>query len=261
MRPTRHVMRTCVLVVIAAGVFAPSLARSAKPQAAEGARGKGDDPKATKLPHVTFDANKKQVRVECEALRVEGPLEFFLCRAGTAEHEAVLRSKALPSHVHFALLAIGLNPGAPLTFVEATEKWLPPHGPPLSMSVEYEKDGKTVTYPAYRWLLDLKTKKEPKAFSWVFTGSRVMRGDGENRYAADDTGYMVTLVNFDFAMIDVPELASSSNETLEWVSNLDLMPPKGTKVTLVIEPAKGAEAKGAEAKPGATKPATQPARR
>jgi hypothetical protein len=116
------------------------------------------------------------------------------------------------------------------------------------MTVEYEKDGKTVRYPAYEWLLDMKTKKQPKAFQWVFTGSRVMQGD-DNRYAADDTGYMVTLVNFDFAMIDVPDLVSSSNETLEWVSNLELMPPKGTKVTLVIEPA-------AKAAPG---PATRPA--
>lgn len=250
MRPTRQFIRTwalAIVAIVAAGLLAPSPARSAKPQAGEGA-------KAAKLPHVSFDVDKKQVRVECEALRVGGPLEFFLCRAGTAEHEAVLRSRALPSHVHFALLAIGLKPGAPLTFVEETEKWIPPHGPPLNMSVEFEKDGKTVTYPAHRLLLDMKTRKEAQAFQWVFTGSRMMQGD-DNRYAADDTGYMVTLVNFDFAMIDVPELASSSNEALEWVANLDLLPPKGTKVTLIIEPAD--KAKGG----AATKPANRPAPR
>ena len=252
---TRHVVSISALALVSVGL----LACAPRGRAAEAG-------KSAKLPHVTFDVNKKQVRVECEALRVEGPLEFFLCRAGTAEHEAVLRSRALPSHVHVALLAVGLKPGAPLTFVEATEKWLPPHGPPLNMSVEFEKDGKTVSYPAYRWLLDMKTKKEPKAFQWVFTGSRVMQGD-DNRYAADDTGYMVTLVNFDFAMIDVPDLVSSSNEALEWVANLDLMPPKGTKVTLVIEPAAkappGATTKPAGAGAGAGKasPATQPSPR
>jgi hypothetical protein len=251
MRGTRPVVFTSLFAVVAAGLPA------CFPPAGAAAAGKTD-----KLPHVSLDLKKKQVRVECEALRVDAPLEFFLCRAGTAEHEAVLRSKALPSHVHVALLAVGLKPGAPLTFVEETEKWIPPHGPRLNMTVEFENDGKTVSYPAYRWLLDVKTKQEAKAFHWVFTGSRVMP---DGRYAADDTGYMVTLVNFDYAMIDVPDLVSSSNEALEWVPNTDLMPPKGTKVTLVIEPADkaaaGAATKPAAAGAGKASPTTKPANR
>ena len=239
------------LVLAALCAYPAAACGGAAPVAGEAA--KAD--KEGKLPHVTFDVNKKQVRVECEALAVDAPLEFFLCRAGTAEHESVLRSKALPSHVHTALLAIGQKPGAPVTFVEATEKWLPPHGPPLHLTVEYEKDGKTVSYPAYRLLHDIKTKKEPKAFTWVFTGSRVIKLDGDSRYGADDTGYMVTLVNFDFAMIDIPELASSSNEQLEWVRNAELAPPKGAKVTLIIEPA-GA---GATTRPAAGGATTKPA--
>jgi hypothetical protein len=196
--------------------------------------------KIGKLPHVEFDVEKKQVRVECEALAVNAPLEFFVCSAGTAEHEAVLRSQAKPSHIHTALLAIGLKPGQPLTFLEATKKWMPPQGPPLHITVEYEKDGKTVSYPAYRWLRDVKTKKEPRAFTWIFCGSRITPN---GTYGADDTGYMVTVVNFDYAMIDIPELASSANDTLEWERNDKLMPPKGTKVWMVIEPAgKGAAA-------------------
>src|SRR4029079_8182914 len=63
------------------------------------------------LPFLEVDARKKQVRVECEALRCENPLEFFLCVTGTNEYEAVLRSKVKPSHLHAALLALGLQPG------------------------------------------------------------------------------------------------------------------------------------------------------
>jgi hypothetical protein len=54
------------------------------------------------------------------------------------------------------------------------------------------------------------------------------------------TGYVVSIVNFDLTMIDVPELASSSNETLEWEARLDLLPPLGSKVTMVIEPDRAA---------------------
>src|SRR5215208_6192924 len=76
---------------------APVRAADAKPQAAKG--------KVGKLPFVTFDATKRQVRVECEALGVEAPLEFFCVRVGGSEHESVLRTPAKPSDIHTALLA------------------------------------------------------------------------------------------------------------------------------------------------------------
>ena len=47
--------------------------------------------------------------------------------------------------------------------------------------------------------------------TWVFAGSKIMP---EKVYAADVTGYLVTVINFELAVIDVPLLASSANETL-----------------------------------------------
>ena len=212
----------------------PAAAAPAPAAAPVQAAAPGPADKVGRLPHVEFSVDRRQVRVECEALAVNAPLEFFICSAGTAEHEAVMRTKAKPSHIHTALLAIGLKPGQPMSFMEATKKWLPPQGPPLHMSVEFERDGKTVSYPAYRWLRDIRTKKEARAFTWIFAGSRPTQ---EGRYGADDTGYVATLVNFDYALIDIPNLASNSNDLLEWERNAELMPEKGAKVTLVIEPA------------------------
>lgn len=248
----RRLLLPSFLSASASAVLAATLALSpaSRTEAQEGPAVAQEAPvvegKVGKLPHVQFDIEKRQVRVECEALAVNAPLEFFICLAGTAEHEAVMRTPAKPSHIHTALLAVGLKPGQPLTFLDATKKWLPPQGPPLQMTVEFDKDGQKVSYPAYRWLRDIKTKKEPKAFTWIFAGSRVTP---DGRYGADDTGYVVTLVNFDYAMIDIPDLASSSNDLLEFERNADLMPPKGTKVTLIIEPA-GKPAGGGAADPG-----------
>src|SRR5580693_7725296 len=89
------------------------------------------DAKKGKLPFVEFDVENRQVRVECEALNVDAPLEFFCCVAGTNEHESVLRTGARPSDIQIALLAIGLKPGRPITYSESLNKWLPPEGPPL----------------------------------------------------------------------------------------------------------------------------------
>ncbi|HZK81338.1 MAG TPA: YdjY domain-containing protein [Humisphaera sp.] len=207
------------------------------------------DAKKGKLPHVEFDPQAKQVRVECEALNVDAPLEFFCCVAGTNEHESVLRTAARPSDINIGLLAIGLKPGKPISYSESTNKWSPPQGPPLHLSIEYEKNGKTVSYPANRWLLNVKTHKSPPAFTWVYTGSRTMP---DGKFAADVTGYVVSICNFDLTLIDVPELVSSANETLEWQRNADIMPKTGTKVWMVIEPVGGKDAKDAE-------PAKEPA--
>ncbi len=191
---------------------------------------------AAKLPHVRVDVKNRQVRVDCEALAVDAPLEFFCVTSGTSEHESVIRSPAKPSHVHLALVMIGLEPGSPVQYSEATKQWLPPRGPPLQITMEYEQDGKPVSVPAYRWMRDIKSKRPMPPMTWIFAGSRVME---DGNYAADVTGYVVSVVNFDLTLIDIPELASNENETLVWERNPDAMPPAGTKVTMLIEPAGG----------------------
>jgi len=140
---------------------------------------------------------------------------------------------------------LGLQPGEPVKYSETAKKWFPPHGPPLNISCEFVKDGKTVKVPAYRMIKDVHTKKTMPPMTWIFAGSRQMP-DGV--YAADATGYVISTVNFELTLIDVPEIASSANETLEWVGDADVVPKAGTPVTMIIEPAGGVIA-----------PVTQPA--
>jgi hypothetical protein len=205
-------------------------------------------PDASKMPHMTVDVPHKQIRVECQVLNPQMPLEFFCCMTGTAEHEAVLRSQVLPSHLHLGLLMLGLQPGEPVRYSKAADKWLPPHGPPIQIFCEWtDKDGKAVHVPAYRMMRNVKTKKPMPAMTWIFAGSRVME---DGKYAADTTGYIVSVVNFDLTVIDIPELASSANETLEWEYNPDIVPAKGATVWMIIEPA----GKDATTKPSTEKP-------
>src|SRR5450432_1402706 len=187
-----------------------------------------------KFPHVEIDVRNKRIRVECEALHCEAPLEFFCVTAGGNEHESVIRTRAKPSQIHTALLMLGLQPGEPVKYSESARKWFPPHGPPLHISIEYTKDGKQISLPAYKLMRDVRTKKSMPPMTWVFTGSRVM---DDGTYAADVTSYVVSVVNFDLTLIDIPDLASSANETLEWETDLDLMPPLGSAMTMIIEPA------------------------
>lgn len=201
-----------------------------------------------RFPHIEADVGNRQVRVECQVIGCLAPLEFFCVLAGTNEHEAVLRTRARPSHIHAALLMLGLQSGQPVTYSESTRTWSPPQGPPLNIRVEFTREGQTISLPANSLMRHVRTRQPMPPTTWVFTGSRIMP-DGV--YAADVTGYVVSIVNFDLTVIDVPQLASSANETLQWEADPDALPPPGQMVTMIIEPA--------DEKTSATAPASQPA--
>ena len=205
-------------------------------------------PATAPLPHVHVDVAHKRISIECESLIVKTPLEFFCVTDGGNEYESVLRTPAKPSDIHFALLMLGLTPGAPAAFDPARKLWLSPYGAPLHITCQYTLSGKQLDIPAYRMMRSITTKKEMPPTVWVFDGSRVLPN---GVYAADMTGYVVSICNFDLTMIDVPGLVSNSNDTLEWEFNPDLVPPKGTPVTMTIEPAPIAAA--------ATQPVSAPA--
>ena len=191
-------------------------------------------PAEGKLPHLQLDLAHHQLRVECEAVNPDEKLEFLCCSTGTKEYESVLRSKARPSHLHFALLMLGLEPGQPVKFNRAENKWTPPRGPALKVSCEFVRDGKTVCLPASQLMRSVKDKTVMPDVRWVFVGASTL-DDGE--YSADVTGYLITVVNFEHTVVDIPELKSSKNEALEWEINPEAVPKRNTKVTLIIEPA------------------------
>lgn len=204
------------------------------------------------LPGVQVDRANRRLLIDCEAVDVEAPLEFLCVVKGGNEYESLLRTIAKPSHIHLGLLMLGLEPGSPVRYSEVSGKWLPPQGPPLQISVQFTKGDKSITVPAWKMMRDIKTKKPMSPRMWVFVGSKMQEG---GVYAADITGYVVSVVNFDLSLIDVPQIASSSNELLEWEINPEFCPERGAKCTMIIEPA------GKNLPAAGEKPTTQPAAR
>lgn len=197
-----------------------------------------------KLPHIQIDVKQREIRVECEAVKADYPLEFLAVVRNGNEYEAIVRSDAKPSDLHLALLMLGLKPGQPVSYSEATKTWSPPTGPPVHIWFEYDRDGKHEKFPATRWMRDVRTKREPASFTWVFTGSRTMEN---GVYAADATGYLIGVINNELSVLDVPDLKSRALEARELERNPATMPPTGTAVTMILSPAGGTDS-----------PATQP---
>ena len=203
---------------------------------------------AGKLAHLAVDAKARTVRVDCEAVAADYPLEFLAVATGTNEYEAVVRSAVKASDLHLALLMVGLTPGQPVHYSEAAKTWLPPSGPPVDVWFEYDKDGKRQRVPAYRWMRDVHTKKEAAPFTWCFTGSRTFDGV----YAADQTGSLVGVINNENSVLDVPALRGRALEARDYERNAALLPPAGTPVTMVLSPAAATDGP-------TTQPATAPA--
>jgi hypothetical protein len=184
------------------------------------------------MPGVEVDLVRRQLRLECEVVKADYALEFLVVSAGTNEYEAVLKSRALASHLHAGLLMLGLEVGHTIRQNPQTGKWELPNGPRLKLTAQWEDAGGWVCVPANRLLRGVRTRKEAPPMTWVFAGSRLVAG----RYMADVTGYLVSVVNVDGAVLDLSDRASSAMEDREWEPNGGLLPRPGTRVWLVIEP-------------------------
>jgi hypothetical protein len=178
----------------------------------------------------------RRVRVQAVVAFREGPLEMLLCRTNTKEHESVLAADIDARDVHTALLAAGAKAGGPVQF---DPKYQPAHGSTIKVSVEYEADGKTVTVPARSWVRDTKTQKD-LAYDWVFAGSVLFRDPDDPQkpplYAAN-SGDVICVANFPDAMLDLPVNSPQEDADRQYEAFTDRIPPLGTKVTVILEPA------------------------
>lgn len=199
---------------------------------------------------VWLDTKGKRVVMVGEVCLREGQLEMFACLKGTKEHEAIVAVPTKAMVVHAALVSQGADPGHPAEFIP---KYKPATGPRIDVTLFWtDKDGKRHQAPAQDWIINTRTDK-PMTEHWVFGGSGFYEDEdtGAKYYRAED-GDFICISNFNTAMLDLPIESSQSNEALLFKANTKVIPPLGTKLTLVLTPRleKKAAVK-AEAKPEA----------
>lgn len=202
---------------------------------------------------VWVDAKNKQVILEGEVCLREAPLELFACMRGYKEHEAVVRINTMAFVVHAALLAVGAKPGSPVQF---RPKFVPASGTTVDIDVHWtDERGMKQRARAQDWIRDNKTKKEMSQ-SWVFGGSRFWKDEEGHEHYAAEGGDFICVSNFPGAMLDLPIESTDANEDLLFEAFTDHIPPRMTKVTLVLKPrleeAKPASQDAQGAPPGAS---------
>ncbi|HZZ27212.1 MAG TPA: YdjY domain-containing protein [Pirellulales bacterium] len=183
---------------------------------------------------VWVDFKNKQVILQGDICLTRGALEMFAVTKGTKEHESVVSVNTKAYVVHAALLALGAEPG---TTVKYEPKFAPPTGTKVEIMAYWMDDkGDQHKARAQDWVRDVKTKK-PMAQSWVFAGSGFYVDEAtKQRYYMAEAGDFICVSNFPDAMLDVPVESTSDNDDLLFEAFTENIPPKGTKVTLVLMP-------------------------
>jgi hypothetical protein len=205
----------------------------------------------TPFPHVAVNRAARQVRVNgfvpIDAHNKKTPrvfLEVLVCSRNTKEHEALVVTDAKPSHVHAAMLMIGLEPGAPGSWRwaegAAKPEAIAPNGPRIRVTVRPE-GGQAVDIREWVVQRDGATRL-PAHEHLVFAGSifRTLGAPGEARaiYGADADGTIVGLTAFGTETIAWSGMYhhETAMEQPAWMADAARMPKFGTDVEVLIEP-------------------------
>lgn len=99
---------------------------------------------------ILLDRPKQRLLLKGQVVFREGPLEMFLCRAGTKEHESIISVKGEAKVIHAGLLAVGAEPGMPVTY---DPEFKPPTGPVIDIYVRWiDAAGKPQRVQAQQWI-------------------------------------------------------------------------------------------------------------
>ena len=212
------------------------------------------------LPGVTLNAKERFVDVEAEVCLDGGALELVVCTKDSKEHESILSIEAKPVHVHMALLLIGAKAGHPAhqkPIGEGDDKrwmFIPARGQNIDVSlVIKDEEGKPVEKPIADFIRhiedeaafieELNTGKKPeeKKFptsTFLFVGSHLIdAGEGKpRRYIAGESGNVVSISTFGDEMLGLSEMFGHVNGSLVWEIDDDVLPKKGTKLTIRLRP-------------------------
>jgi hypothetical protein len=188
------------------------------------------------------DGKKKVIRVGlvCEVCLREGPLEVFLCKKGTKEHEAIVRIDADAQFIHAALEAAGAKPGKPTQFVNPTTEqaeYKPASGDKITVLVHYRHRGQTRTHPAQEWIWD-RNKKMALPFDWVFAGSvTIVDPDTGRKFYGANSGDIISISNFPYSLLEIPAEISKDDANLTYEARTTHIPPLWSKVWVILQPA------------------------
>ncbi|MFI4916852.1 MAG: YdjY domain-containing protein, partial [Phycisphaerales bacterium JB060] len=150
------------------------------------------------------------------------------------DHEALMVTNVRPSHIHAALLTLGLEPGSPGAIAWDGQEPVATQAAGPAVTVTYRQlESPPPGEPITEFIVDADTGVHFDARAqWVFAGSLFE----DDRYIADAEGLVVGLHTFGTELVALQEAMSPDSfiEEPRWIAHPQRTPDFGTRVTIRI---------------------------
>lgn len=183
-----------------------------------------------KLGNVTLDTSKREITIPGEMnkkIRADSIIEFLACGKLGKTHESVLIVDAEPIHILTVLGALELDAGMNLS-VEGDPRV--PTGSPVEIWVEWNQGDKVISRRARELLWNTFKEQPMQETSWIFTGGRLIN----NQLTAQKFHNIIATYRDPDSIFNHPLPTGTDDRTYR--VNTDVIPPKGTKIKLIIRP-------------------------
>ncbi len=179
--------------------------------------------------NVRLDTNKKEVVIPGEINIATGDtiIEFFACGLLGPSHESILMLDTEPLSIFVALGLLELKPGMNL---ETQGDPHDPEGSDVQVWVEWKQGDKVVSKTAHELVWNKFTKQPMEKTHWVFTGGRIRT----NQLTSQLTHNIIAVHRDPDSILNHPLPGGIDDRTYR--VNTDVVPPKGTKVKVIIRP-------------------------
>ena len=181
------------------------------------------------LGNVVFDTNTREVTVpgEINIVGADTIIEFFACGKLGKTHESILILDAEPLHIYMALGVLDFEPGMNLR-VEGDPR--PPTGSPVEIWVEWNRGDEVILRRARELVWNAFMERPMQETPWIFNGGRRIN----NQFTPQLFHNIIAIYRDPDSLFNHPLPTGTDDRTYR--VNTDVIPPKGTKVKLIIRP-------------------------
>ena len=186
------------------------------------------------LGSVRCDMNQREVTLpgEINIISPESYIEFFACGKLGKTHESILILDTEPTHLYTALGLLDMEPGRNLTGLGDPHK---PIGTAAEVWVEWHLhvpggEEEVVSRRAETLVWNLFEARPMQKTEWLFTGGRIIN----NQLTSQLFHNIIAVYRDPDSLFNHPLPGGTDDRTYR--VNTDVIPPKGTKVKLIIRP-------------------------
>jgi len=186
------------------------------------------------LGNVRCDMNQGEVTLpgEINIISPESYIEFFACGKLGRTHESILMLDVEPTHLYTALGLLDMEPGQNLTRLGDAHK---PVGTAAEVWVEWRlhvpgSGEEVVSRRAETLVWNLFESRPMQKTEWIFTGGRIIN----NQLTSQLFHNIIAVYRDPDSLFNHPLPGGTDDRTYR--VNTDVIPPKGTKVKLIIRP-------------------------